>query len=206
MKREPKPRRPPPRAASGATSHVLRIDLQEVRPPIWRRVRVPSAITLAELHDVVQIAMGWTDSHLHRFVVGGERYTIDPVERELDALDSSKVTLAEVAPRPKAVLGYEYDFGDDWKHRVLVEDVVPSGDEPGPTCVAGKRACPPEDCGGPWGYAELLVILADERHPDHEERLEWAGGPIDPEAFDLDGVDAELRRSRRRRAATRQDR
>ena len=184
--------------------YQLKITLTGIRPPIWRRVLVPSTITLAKLHQVIQVVMDWEDDHLHDFTVGsrrdGVRYAprTDPMGfaldfDDLDSKDEARARLSTVAPEVKAKITYLYDFGDSWEHTILVEKILPQeAAKFRPICVDGKRAGPPEDCGGVWGYAELLEILADPAHEDYEERLEWLGEPIDPEAFDLEQVNREL--------------
>ena len=200
-----KPRRAAPKAgkatakpqATRATGQVyqLKITLKDIRPPIWRRVLVPDC-SLSKLHEVIQVAMGWENYHLYDFEVGGERYTDPRGMDDLDMEDASKVKLGQVAPREKAKLRYTYDFGDTWQHEIVVEKVLPPGEgETYPLCIDGKRACPPEDCGGPWGYMEFAEAIKDPEHEQHEKFTEWRG-EFDPEAFDLDAVNKELRRLR----------
>jgi hypothetical protein len=180
-----------------ATVYQLKITLRNVRPPVWRRLLVPGGTTLARLHDVVQDAMGWTDSHLHQWEVGGrqgERYGVPDPDWGLDDVrDERRIKLSAVAVKG-AKFAYWYDFGDDWWHDVLVEDVRPKArGEQLPRCIAGRRACPPEDVGGPWGYAEFLEAYGDPEHPRHEEFREWAGTGFEPEAFDLEATNELLR-------------
>ena len=186
--------RPP---APPAAVHRLKVTLAGIRPPIWRRLLVPSDVTLARLHRILQAAMGWQDRHLHRFRVGAAA-SGDRVRREeVSARGERTARLIEVAPSPADRLRYEYDFGDGWEHDVVVEAMLPP--EPGrhyPVCVAGKRACPPEDCGGAWGYGGLLDAVGDPGHPAHAELVAWLGGPFDPEAFDLEGINRRLARVR----------
>ena len=182
------------RARQGARIHQIKITLLGIEPPIWRTVQVRSRIDLAELHDTIQVAMGWYDDHLHMFTVGDKRYSLpDPLEPG-GMLDESDYRLEQVAPGPGARLLYEYDFDDGWLHELVVEQVLPP--EPGvkyPICVGGARACPPEDVGGPPGYAFFLTALQDPKHPEHETYKEWIeGGTFDPEAFDLEEVNEEL--------------
>jgi hypothetical protein len=171
----------------------IKIELREVRPAVLRRVQVPGEITLAGLHQVVQVAMGWTDSHLHEFGVDGARYGLpDPDWDDGEVVDEARVKLFRLLGQGDR-MGYVYDFGDGWTHRLTVEKVL--GAEPGvsyPRCVSGRRACPPEDVGGPWGYDEFLAAIADPAHSEHEQYREWVGGPFDPAAFDLDEVNAAL--------------
>lgn len=183
--------------------YQLKVSIKDVRPPVWRRLQVPGAITLGALHDVLQTAFGWTDSHLHQFVFGETYYGVRDVDDPVwdpPLKDEAPVPLADALGGANR-FAYEYDFGDDWEHRIVVEKVLAR--EAGvayPRCLAGRRARPPEDCGGPWGYADLLAAISDPAHPDHEEMREWLGDPFDPEAFDLDMVNVLLRpRPRRRR-------
>jgi hypothetical protein len=173
----------------------IEIVLEDVRPPVRRRVQVPGEVSLAVLHEVVQLVMGWTNSHLHEFEVGGARYGMpDPDWEVHDVTDESKVKLFGLVGQGDQ-LGYVYDFGDNWAHTLTVEKIT--APEPGvryPRCVSGRGACPPEDVGGPWGYDEFQTVLADPSHPEHDERLEWAGGPFDPHRFDLDKADQALER------------
>ena len=170
----------------------IRITLNGIEPPVWRRIEVPGDLALDELHEIVQIAMGWTDSHLHAFVVEGVSYSAPDLGGELDMADESAVRLGEVA-RPGSRLMYEYDFGDGWMHGREIEAVDPPDPEADyPRCTGGARACPPEDCGGVWGYEDLLEIMKDTTHEEHDETLEWLGGELDPEELDLDEVNQML--------------
>ncbi len=174
---------PPEDATTGAFQ--LKVKLAETKPPIWRRLVVPTDITLDRLHEVIQAAFGWWNYHLHEFEMGRSRY--GPVDLDDDwnpPKDERKVRLDQIAS-PGTKLRYTYDFGDDWRHTIEVEKAVDADASSAlPALVDGRRACPPEDCGGPWGYTELLAVLADPTHPEHAERLEWLGGPFDPERFD----------------------
>ena len=166
--------------------YQLKVTLRGIRPPIWRRLEVQGDTTLGRLHDILQIAMGWTDSHMHQFVGEGRRYGVADPDLELDLEDEDKTRLDQVLRKPKDQTVYAYDFGDGWRHDVVVEKVLPavSGSGPYPVLTGGRRACPPEDCGGVTGYYRLLGVLADPNHPEHEELLEWSGGEYDPEKFD----------------------
>ena len=171
----------------------LKIQLRQVRPPVWRRVLVPGEITLAELHDVIQTAMGWSDSHLHEFEVDGTRYGVPDPDWGFDEVaDESRVKLIRVTQQG-AQLRYAYDFGDGWEHDVSVEKVL--GRQPGsryPCCVAGRRACPPEDVGGPWGYQDFLAAVSNPGHAEHGQSVEWVGGSFDPAEFHLEDVNEAL--------------
>lgn len=183
----------PKEQAAAKRVYQLKITLRDIRPPVWRRVLVSSETTLEQLHWMIQVAMGWTNSHLHQFHAGKQRYS-DP-EWELEGVrDESRVRLRQVAAAPKSRFYYEYDFGDSWEHEITVEKVLDA--DPAvkyPQCLTGKRAGPPEDCGGVWGYANLLEVLADHKHPEHKEMMEWVGGQLDPEHFEADEVNEEFR-------------
>lgn len=177
---------------SQSQTFQIKVTLRNVRPPIWRRLQVPSDILLPKLHEVLQAAMGWHDSHLHLFRVGNDCYA-PPGDWEPVGEDSRQVALVDLAAKKGARLVYEYDFGDGWTHDIVVESVLP---EPCKVmrCTGGRRRCPPEDCGGPWGYAEFLDAIADRMHERHEELHEWCGGGFDPAEFDVDVANAALRR------------
>jgi len=171
--------------------YQIKVTLKDSKPPIWRRIQVRGDVTLAQFHTILQLVMGWGDYHLHAFRLGGMEY--GQPEPELRMRSDKSVKLNQLIPGEKFKFQYEYDFGDSWDHMLEVEKVLPA--EPGvhtPSCLAGKRACPPEDVGGVWGYIEFLEAIRDPEHPEHEEQLEWAGGEFDPEAIDLDEVNREL--------------
>ena len=188
-------RRTKPSIRPARAVHKIKVTLAGSRPPIWRRLEVPSAITLDALHEVLQAAFGWDNYHMWVFESPSGRYGI--ADRELEISSAAAKRLDQVAPHRGDRLSYTYDFGDDWEHAILVETVnVP---EPGiayPRCLTGRRACPPEDCGGIWGYEDLIDILADPRHDEHQERLEWLGldsaDQFDPAAFDAAQVNDAL--------------
>jgi hypothetical protein len=174
----------------------LSVSLRGVsKPPVWRRVVVPADLTLEELHAVVVLSMGWEDDHLHRFSTRSGDY--GPSGLDLGYADESSACLGDVLSRKGAKLLYTYDFGDDWEHDVRLEETRTA--TPGsvyPCCLAGEGACPPEDCGGPWGYQNLKEVLADPRHEEHEDMLDWlgldSGGEFDPGQFSVDEVNARL--------------
>ncbi len=183
---------------SEPTLHQLKVTLNGTKPPIWRRIQVESDLPLNALHNVLQIVMGWDDSHLHMFKVGNAIYSAMNPEMGLDMgigeQDETEATLADIAPKEGAKFVYEYDFGDSWNHTVIVEKILPdNGDVELPRMLTGKRACPPEDCGGVWGYADLLEVLADPKNPEYADRLEWLGYDYDPEEFDIDAINQQLK-------------
>lgn len=180
------------RITSKTKIYQVKILLLGVRPPVWRRVQVPGDMTLAELHEVVQCSLGWTDSHLHEFEIDGERYGVpDPNWGDDRVCDEAKARLSRVAAEGGRIR-YVYDFGDNWGHDLIVEKVM--APEPGvryPRCAAGKRACPPEDVGGPGGYDNFLDAIKDPGHTDHEHYADWGVG-FDPAEFDLAATEKAL--------------
>lgn len=174
-----------------APIYQLKITLNGSKPPIWRRVLISSETTLATLHEIIQAAMGWDDSHLHAFVIQGEQYSApspyDPYHLdEMGMKSSSRVKLNKLITAEGEKFRYDYDFGDGWEHSLVLEKILPADPKQAlPVCVKGKRACPPEDVGGVWGYADLLEALKDPQNPEHADYLEWMDADFDPEAFDL---------------------
>jgi hypothetical protein len=175
--------------------YQLKVTLNDSKPPIWRRIVVPENITLSLLHEILQIVMGWENYHLHMFKIAGQIYG-DPEDDEMGMMGTKNETryrLSQLNLHEKAKFYYEYDFGDGWEHTILVEKILPA--EKGsrdPLCITGKGACPPEDVGGIWGYADILQAIANPEHPEHDESLEWLGKDFDPEEFDLDAVNETL--------------
>jgi hypothetical protein len=199
------------RAASGIVARMpgmivrLHITLLDIDPPIWRRLELPANFTLARLHDAIQRAFGWQDYHLHEFKIAGVRYGMPSPEdadfgRKIE--DERKITLEALARQDIRTFGYVYDFGDDWQVAIVVESAAPAHAKAVyPRVVGGARAGAPEDCGGPWGYAELLEAIADEDHERHEELSEWAGADFDPENFDQAAINKALAKLAPRQAA-----
>jgi len=176
-----------PTAAPPDGGHVLHVRLRYIEPPIWRRVEVPSRTSLADLHDVLITAMGWHDEHLHLFRRGERTFAPAGSLDDDRCEDTRNVWVGELLPHVDDHLLWEYDFGDSWLHEVRVESIEPER-PPRPRLLAGQRACPPEDCGGPPGYEHLLEALADPAHPEHHVLREWSG-PFDPEAFSAKRAD-----------------
>jgi hypothetical protein len=177
--------------------YQLKVTLDGSRPPIWRRVLVPATTSLGALHTILQVVMGWEDEHLHQFVIDGRDYTdAETVENlgDLEKLNEEAITLGKAVPREGTKFRYEYDFGDSWYHTVLVEkQFAPMPGRSYPDCIKGKGACPPEDCGGIWGYYGMLDSLADPGDPEHERWREWIGDDFDPELFDIIAINERLR-------------
>lgn len=191
----PAPASAAPTCGSGGVFQ-LKVTLRGTKPPVWRRVLIDGSSTLDHIHDVIQAAFGWWDYHLHDFEIDGTNYGVpDPDDDDwgLPTTDESDVRLDSVAGAGSRFL-YRYDFGDNWRHDVVVEKVLPADATMTlPACVDGRRACPPEDCGGTGGFARLLEVLADPRHPEHGERLDWIGRPFDPATFDPSEFEENLR-------------
>jgi hypothetical protein len=176
--------------------YQIKITLKRSRPPIWRRVLVTSDTTLSALHRIVQSAMGWHNAHLHLFEHAGEYYAAPRPDGGLSdwALNVDDYTVGEIFADEGQKVIYQYDLGDSWKHIVLLEKILPlDPQEDYPVCIKGRRACPPEEIGGTWGYEYFLEALQDPQHPDHDEYMEWGAG-FDPETFDLDEINEELRK------------
>jgi hypothetical protein len=184
--------------AQNASSEVftLKVTLKGVQPPVWRRLLVPATCTLAKLHKAIQSSFGWEDCHLHLFLIRGEEFG-SPDAEENDGASSERATLKKLDLRAKEKFRYEYDFGDCWEHDVTVEDrhvaVLPPKE---PICIDGKGACPPEDCGGAWGYQDMLATLRDPSDPRYKEIKEWLDTDHwDAAAFDLDEVNDRMNKA-----------
>lgn len=175
------------------TIYQLKITLKDIRPPIWRRVQVESSTKLSQLHLMIQAAMGWYNCHLHQFSIEGIDYGEPHSDYGLDMQDERKVKLSSVIKSEKAKFFYIYDFGDSWEHSILVEKILPLDPKVSyPLCIKAKRACPPEDCGGTWGYIEFLEAIKNPTHPEHESFLEWVEGSFDSEFCDLQEINQRL--------------
>jgi hypothetical protein len=179
--------------------YQLKVSLKRSKPPIWRRLQVSSNITLYRLHQIIQVAMGWANYHLYEFESRGNCFGEPDSDwdwgREIKS--ARRTRLSQLVAGEKSRFAYIYDLGDHWEHEILVEKISsPEPDQRYPLCLTGKRACPPEDCGGIWGYEELLEIISDPNHEDHQERMEWLGGQFDPQPFSVERVNRALRRIR----------
>ena len=182
-----------PSKTTEQTIYQLKITLRDIRPPIWRRVQVKDSTTLSQLHLIIQAAMGWYNCHLHSFSIQGIEYGQPDPDYGLELRDENKAKLNQVIKQEKSKFSYTYDFGDSWEHSILVEKILPK--EPNisyPLCIKAKRACPPEDCGGAWGYTEFLEAIQDPQHPEYENFQEWIGGNFDSEFYDLQEINQRL--------------
>jgi hypothetical protein len=197
--------------------YELRITLQEVLPPIWRLIRVPDTLRLSHLHDALQTVIGWTDSHLHRFEKDGKHWGVPDDEGDdgIEISDESRIPISAVLTTPGDSMLYVYDFGDNWRHNVELEKILPASRPVRPVCLAGERHCPPEDVGGVPGYEEFLEVIFEPGHEEHEHYVRWGGGPsplnrsvgrFQPEELNLMAVSDELSRMRWPSATKRNDR
>lgn len=185
--------------------YQIKVTLRAIEPRIWRRFLILDG-TLADLHDAIQDIMGWEDAHLHEFNIDKRRFGIPEDDGGLgvffdvpDIEDEGAVLISQFAPsgRKQTKIMYTYDFGDDWEHDVVIEKVLdPDPALTYPICIEGARACPPEDCGGPWGYAVFVEAVTVPEHPSHEERLEWVGIAFDPEEFSVEKTNANIQNRR----------
>ncbi len=181
----------------------LRVEIEETEPIIYRVLLLRGNIGLDLLHAVLQVAMGWTNSHLHKFTIGDSEYSDPEFNLNEDAFEGRKfvedeaiVNLDEVAPHKSFQFGYQYDFGDSWEHLITVEDIIADDGtlEGFAECIEGKRACPPEDCGGTYGYANLIDTISDPENDEYKSMIEWVGGAFDAEAFDIKKVNRVLKK------------
>jgi len=178
--------------------YQIQIALKNFKPKIWRRILIQSNMLLSDFHKVIQTTMGWTNSHLHQFIKDGTFYTIrladDIMWNEMKNVDYSGIRIDNLLSTEKNKIIYEYDFGDGWEHDILLEKILTDANNIStPVCIAGKQNCPPEDCGGVWGYANMLEILANPKHEEYESYVEWLGGEFNPNQFDKDIVNKSLK-------------
>ena len=188
-----------PTAKIKPSIHQLKITLLGIQPPIWRRIQVPSTMPLCCLHDALQAVFGWTDSHLHQFEKDGKYWGVpddDGFDGDVEVIDESKVPVAKLLLAEGDTLIYVYDFGDNWRHEVVLEKILPSDFTLKPICLGGKRRCPPEDVGGPSGYEEFLAVIFEPGHDEFTHFRGWAGGTFHAEQFDMMAVNYNLERMR----------
>jgi len=179
-------------------TYQIQIALRGSKPKIWRRILVPSDLLLSDFHKIIQTTMGWTNSHLHQFIKNRTFYTRrmadDDFWGEMDNVDYSKIKISDLLKKEKDRVIYEYDFGDSWEHDIILEKIDANGENKYiPTCLTGKNNCPPEDCGGIWGYADMLEIIKHPDHEEYEEYIEWLGEEFDPKYFDKNEINEMLK-------------
>ena len=174
--------------------YQIQIALKNIKPKIWRRILVNSDILLVDFHRIIQTTMGWTNSHIHLFSDGFNQYS--PKEFEVESTKDSRTTkLDKILKVKKSKINYEYDFGDGWEHNILLEKILaPDEQLQIPICIDGKRNCPPEDCGGVWGYSDMLKVLKQPDHEEYESYIEWLGGKFDPEYFNKEEINKKLKK------------
>lgn len=188
----------PKQSAMLGTVHRLKVTLRDVRPPVWRRVEVSSSVTLAQLAHLLTAAMGWEGYHLHQFEIAGALYQrcefFDDFPFGRRPLEEAEHRLGDVLANAGDKARWDYDFGDGWEHDVEVEAIgTPEPDAEYPRCIKGRRACPPEDCGGSWGYANLLEAIVDPNHDRHAELTEWLPSHFESEHFDAHDTSEAMR-------------
>ena len=177
--------------------YQLKIVLCEINPPIFRILQIKGNANLGKLHDYIQGVMGWKDCHLHEFKIKEQSYrAYEQMYEEIDEPDmhdEGEYRINKLLQEGDS-FQYIYDYGDYWEHQITVEKIIPPEDGIYyPICTGGERACPLEDCGGPWGYEELLEILKDPKHEEHIHYSEWVGEDYDPDKFDLEKTNRVLR-------------
>ncbi len=171
----------------------IQIALRGFKPKIWRRIQIPSDLLLSDFHMIIQITMGWTNSHLHQFIKDGTFYTVrmqdDDYWDEMDNVDYEKMKVSDLLNKENEKIIYEYDFGDGWEHDIILEKILPIDNRlQYPICLTGKMSCPPEDCGGVWGYSDMLEVLKDPKHKEYESYIEWIGEKFDPKYFNKNEI------------------
>lgn len=179
--------------------YQVQIALKGFKPKVWRRLLIPSNLLLSDFHKIIQTSMGWTNSHLHQFIKNRTFYTEkvqdDDFWDEMNNVDYENIKISDLLKKEKDKIIYEYDFGDCWEHDIILEKILPlDANTKYPLCLTGKMNCPPEDCGGIWGYSDMLEILQKPDHEEYESYIEWLGEKFDPEYFNKDEVNELLRK------------
>ena len=178
--------------------YQLRISLEEINPPIWRRLLVASSIDLAMLHEIIQLAMSWSGVHLHQFTAGRKQFGVPDEDYGDGIIPERGIRIGSLLKCENQWISYEYDFGDAWEHKIVLEKILPYiPGAAGPECIDGQRGAPPEDVGGAWGYREFLEAYTDRGHPDHWEKVAWVNGDFDPERFDIPEINRKLKLMRK---------
>ena len=166
--------------------YKLDIRLNDIEPPIFRKVLVSNDVDLSTLHHILQITMGWNDTHLHQYLIDDKRYGTPDPDFDDGTMEESSIKLRTAVKRPGDKMIYEYDFGDGWEHTITLEEILPyTHDIKLPQCISGERSCPPEDVGGAYAYQEFLEGYLNSSHPDHSNLIQWAGEYFEPEFFDI---------------------
>jgi len=186
--------------------YYLKVTLKDSKPPIWRDILVPSDLTLEELHYVIQTVMGWGNSHLHQFIAeevlytddinsdNSDEYGLDTRDEDEQDRNEKKYTVSQILTKEQACIIYEYDLGDSWTHKIELKKILPADPNARQArCLRGEKACPPEDCGGIWGYTDMLETLRNAKNSDKKEILAWLGNDFNPDYFNIDEINGLLR-------------
>jgi len=176
------------------TQFEVQITLNDVKPAIWRDIIINSTITLPDFHKVIQTVIGWTNSHLHQFRVGDIAYSIPDEDSLMTCIDYKGVLLSTVLKKEGDKIYYDYDYGDGWEHTIVLNKIISSSSNKKPLCIDGERSCPPEDCGGPFGYNDLVKVLSNQKGKKYKELIEWLGEEFDPEYFDKEAINELLKK------------
>ncbi len=190
----------PVKKNSPAAAYQLKVSLRYCEPLIWRRIQVPGSMSLSRLHDLIQLCMGWTDIHLHQFVIGNNLYgppDLDDEWSEGKAFDESRFKLCDLEADMRQQFTYEYDFGDGWQHEIRIEKIIAADEKTTqyPVLLAGERACPPEDIGGPPGYEDFLAAISDPESEEYGEMRDWYGSDtFEPDFFEIKEINTILKR------------
>jgi hypothetical protein len=179
-------------------TYQIKIVLKGSKPKIWRRILVPLNLLLSDFHKIIQTTMGWTNSHLHQFIKDNTFYVPkspeDDLWEDIDNVEYSKIKISDLLTKEKDKLVYEYDFGDGWEHDIIVEKIENEITNKNiPICLTGKNNCPPENCGGIWGYSEMLEIIKNPKHEEYEDYIEWLDDEFDPKYFNKDEINEMLK-------------
>ena len=179
--------------------YQIQISLTNSKPEIWRKILVQPNLSLANFHMTIQIVMGWDNSHLHQFIKNKTFYTRkmedDMTWGDLNNVDYKGLKISDLLKNENDKIDYEYDFGDSWHHDIDLEKILETIEKTKyPTCIDGKLACPPEDCGGIWGYSDLLKVLNNPGHKDYADLLDWLDGEFDPNYFNIEKTNLNLKR------------
>jgi len=171
----------------------LKITLNYIKPAIWRRFIIDSNIKLPDLHKVIQTVMGWTNSHLHQFINDDKFYSEPDEDSFTENIDYRKIKLSHILFKEKQSIIYEYDFGDGWEHEIVLEKILSDHKYKYPICIDGERNCPPDDCGGPGGYENLLEIISNPKKKEYDEMIDWLGGDYDPDFINIEEINEMLK-------------
>ena len=173
--------------------YQFKIELDGIKPKIYRTILVEDDRTFFEFHHILQITMGWENYHLFQFIAGDYIISDPDLIEDDGVLNSKDIKLKQLFHEVGDKVKYEYDFGDGWIHKIKVEKIIPFElNMSYPNCIRGKGGCPPEDCGGPWGYENLMEVMADKKHPEYNDMKNWLGGHFDSEEFDSKIVNEHL--------------